>query len=517
MSLSVSTILLYAKTTIPSLTLTNVLTTSGLSPYSTDSLAYEYNNTNQMIFSDGLLVKKRSISVITTASAGYVKMYANTSNDLQIIDSAGNIGYAGLLISKIPKSNFSNFSLTGLQKYIDNVGFANNPNFNSVAVSYTGTIAANAYRGSIFDPINKRIYFVPYGQYQYSNWHYYDCTANTVVAYYCTTDGTNPGPNNPYYDAGINYGSAIYSSAQKRIYLIMSNSTITGTVQLQYIDCTTGFVQPYTIAQGAIQALAFSSAVYGPKQDYIYFIPYTQAYSATQYYLNCATNALGTYNNAFASDFNTYTVRFSGGSYDPNTDRIYLASDKSVVSNVASIYGKWFYINCATQTLVSYSYLVSDSVIPTGGYRSAVYSPSQNRVYFIPYVLNATQQYINCTTNLVESYDTDYDTNIPLSYVSAVYSPIENRIYLVSSNTQYVAAITYIDCRTGNVKTKQKLAGAVIPYFDCINSIYDPTRNRIYYQNTNPGSTQWYLEDLDAANVVVSNILMSSALYGKNS
>lgn len=68
----------------------------------------------------------------------------------------------------------------------------------------------------------------------------------------------------------------------------------------------------------------------------------------------------------------------------------------------------------------------------SGGYEGGVYSPTQNRIYLVPYAQsNQTNwHYINCTTGAVVAY-AHGATAVVSGYTCGTYSPTQNRIYLV--------------------------------------------------------------------------------------
>ena len=67
-----------------------------------------------------------------------------------------------------------------------------------------------------------------------------------------------------------------------------------------------------------------------------------------------------------------------------------------------------------------------------GAYRGGVYSPTQNRIYLVPYMQsNQTNwHYIDCSNGTVVAYAHGV-TAVVYAYAGGVYSPTQNRIYLV--------------------------------------------------------------------------------------
>jgi hypothetical protein len=80
-----------------------------------------------------------------------------------------------------------------------------------VAYTHPGTTAVNfAYAGGVYSPTQNRIYFVPYGEADETDWYYVDCDTGTVVAY------THPGTT------AVNnaYSGGVFSPTQNRIYFV---------------------------------------------------------------------------------------------------------------------------------------------------------------------------------------------------------------------------------------------------------------------------------------------------------
>jgi hypothetical protein len=93
---------------------------------------------------------------------------------------------------------------------------------------------------------------------------------------------------------------------------------------------------------------------------------------------------------------------FKGGVYHPTTDRIFLISCKS--QDVNNINTPWIYIEAATATVVQFSTLTAFG--GRLGYYGGVYSPSEERIYLVPYgsADNANWIYIDCSTLTAVTY-----------------------------------------------------------------------------------------------------------------
>ena len=81
-----------------------------------------------------------------------------------------------------------------------------------------------------------------------------------------------------------------------------------------------------------------------------------------------------------------------------------------------------------------------------GAYDGGVYSPTQNRIYLVPFAQasKATWHYVDCSTGNVVEY-THGVTAIQYAYLGGVYSPTQNRIYLVPFDQAPKATWHYLD------------------------------------------------------------------------
>ena len=71
------------------------------------------------------------------------------------------------------------------------------------------TAIAYAYVGGVYSPTQNRIYLVPNGQANQTNWHYIDCSDGTVVTYAHGITAVSTA-----------YQGGVYSPTQNRIYLV---------------------------------------------------------------------------------------------------------------------------------------------------------------------------------------------------------------------------------------------------------------------------------------------------------
>ena len=167
----------------------------------------------------------------------------------------------------------------------------------------------NAYYGGVYSPTQNRIYFVPYGQSDEIFWHFIDCDDGTVSAYY---HGATVVANG--------YRGGAYSPTQNRIYFAPYGQSDVGSELWHYIDCDDGTVGTYAAPEVYHPSNEFIGAVYSPISNRIFFIPSANNFGESQTFIDCDTGV--------AYYFNTPSLgvgAYLGGCFDPIKGRIYYA------------------------------------------------------------------------------------------------------------------------------------------------------------------------------------------------
>jgi hypothetical protein len=198
----------------------------------------------------------------------------------------------------------------------------------------------------------------------------------------------------------------------------------------------------------------------------------------------------------------TLTGGYSGGVYSPTQNRIYFVP--ATQANQTT----WHYINCNNGSVVGYT----APPISSGAYNGGVYSPTQNRIYLAPFAqsTSSTWHYIDCNTGSVVPY-----TGVILgtmAYNGGVYSPIQNRIYFIPFNQSTSTTWHYIDCNTGTVVGYTAPSLIAYAYF---GGTYSPTQNRIYlspYSQANLST--WHYIDCNTGSVVAYTHGITTAVSG---
>ena len=195
----------------------------------------------------------------------------------------------------------------------------------------------------------------------------------------------------------------------------------------------------------------------------------------------------------FVCGATTVTSAYRGGVYSPTQNRIYLIPYRQANQT------NWHYIDCVTGTVVAYACGVT---AVDYGYVGGVYSSTQNKIYLVPYSQsNQTNwHYIDCVTGTVVAYACGV-TAVAQGYLGGVYSPTQNRIYLVPFSQANQINWHYIDCVTGTVVAYACGVTAVTGAYQ--NGAYSPTQNRIYLAPYNQANqTNWHYIDCVTGTVV---------------
>jgi hypothetical protein len=446
-------------------------------------------------------LNKIDFSVDETIASDYPLVFPAVqggSGEVLTNDGSGNLSWSPPLTDiTLPDMQQNGYTQVGLTNYINSIKQVNSE---GKVVKYShgiGVIVDSGYFGSVYSPTQNRIYLVPYQISDDATWHYINCLDGSVNAY---THSTGIITDRAYV------GGA-YSPNQNRIYLVPYG--ISNVATWHYIDCSDGSVVGYVHGFGTgIVTNAYQGGVYSPLQDRIYLVPRGISDETDWHYIDCSDGSVINYTHATGITVNDAYV---GGVYSPSQDRIYLIPFGH--SNVAN----WHYIDCSDGSVNSYVHGFGTG-ITINGYFGGVYSPTQDRIYLVPFghANVASWHYIDCSDGSVNSYVHTFGTTLPsAAYTGGVYSPTQDRIYLIPLPIASVASWHYIDCSDGSVNAYVHGFGTSISANAFIGGTYSPTDNRIYLTpNSISDEADWYyIKPLTAANVNIS--LMSGAMFNK--
>ena len=412
----------------------------------------------------------------------------------------------------VPGYNNSNYSSEKVSNYVKSL-MANGSNVSGLnSIIHGSTLAATAYCGCVYSPTQNRIYLVPNGQASNATWHYIDCSNSGALVPY--THGMTGLLASAYI------GGA-YSPTQNRIYFTPNGQASDTT--WHFVDCNTGNIVPYVHGMTGVVSQAYIGSVYSPTQNRIYFIPRVQSLSSNLnwHYVDCNINTVATppavSTNLIVPYLNPGTAvatAYYGGAYSPTENRIYFAPASQGLPWNGSAQPStqfWHYIDCNVtgSTVTIGTYLNPNNAVSVA-YVGAAYSPTQNRVYFLPFNQGPQPNwhFIDCNTGAVVSYITG--ATVPANgYRGGVYSPVDNRIYLIASAQASILTWHYIDCNTGAVVLyTQGLSGVGSTIG---GGVYSPTENRIYITPYN-STTLLYFWDFQS-NAPTSKVFMAGAAY----
>ena len=183
---------------------------------------------------------------------------------------------------------------------------------------------------------------------------------------------------------------------------------------------------------------------------------------------------------------------YHGAIYSPTQDRIYFIPNFIGVSEPL-----WHYMNASSGEIITYAHNMTG--ISQGGYIGGVYSPTLNRIYFVPYTQNTTLHYIDCNNGNIVSYTAPA---LCTGYIGGVYHPLLNRIYFIPYNISNSADWHYLDCSIGVVVSyTHGGVGIVANGFD--GGCWDPINERLYFSPyAQSGETNWFY--IDATGILVS-------------
>jgi len=177
---------------------------------------------------------------------------------------------------------------------------------------------------------------------------------------------------------------------------------------------------------------------------------------------------------------------YQGAVYSPTQNRVYF------VPNGQGNRVNWHYIDCEISNYVEY--LHGAIGVVRYAYNGGAYSPTQDRIYFAPFYQGQESDwhYVNCNTGEIVAY-THGATAFLGAYAGGVYSPTQNRIYFIPSFGQAThSEWHYIDCNSGDVVAYlhgQSITGSFS------GGTYSPTDDRIYFNPVSQSTDYTYYID----------------------
>lgn len=317
------------------------------------------------------------------------------------------------------------------------------------------TFQTGAYRGCVYSPTEKKIYFVPWGQASQAQWHYIDCRTGSIVAY---THGATVVANA--------YQGGVYDELRNRILFIPADQI--SQANWHYVNCNTGQVVSYAHG-GSTADMSYSGGCISPKNSRLYFACRNSLVFTKFQYLNLNSLTLVDLSSPSAE---LTAGAYSGAVYSPSQDRIYLMP----------LYqwgqAKWHYIDCSTGAVVSYDPPAS---VPAAGTSCfAVFIPEKNKIFIFT---GASYDYFyeidcNVSATVWTKKNTGSALGTSLTIGGACYSPATGFIYF--SHATNSGSIDYTESFDSSSETIVilKTGGAVVDSYN--GGVYSPHDNSIY-------------------------------------
>lgn len=335
----------------------------------------------------------------------------------------------------------TNFHWSWLVNYIKSLSM---PYINELPVMGTLTTSIiGGFNGAVYCVDYNRIYFIPYNLNGSDIWMYWDCQ----LQIFQTFPGILLGPE--AYVGGV--------AVQNRIFLSPFNQCSEPT--WHYIECKTNTIVAYN--HGAtIVTQGYSRAVVSANENLIFLVPFLQ--TNTWHYINPTSLTAGTYTGGTEAGY-------KGGILDPNNNRIYF-----VPNTKTSIV--WHFVDCNSITIGTYSGVI----LPPDAYVGAVYAPTLNRGYFVPYSQSnqSSWHYIDFQTGSIKSYDHQARNVVVNAYIGGAFMPNQNRIYFAPRLQSNQPLLHYIDGVTGKVMDYNNTH---ISVDSCAGACLSPSENRIFF------------------------------------
>lgn len=309
-----------------------------------------------------------------------------------------------------------------------------------------GLTGPNGYFGAVYDPVNKKVIFVPYGESDNTSW------VRVLIGNSGTISGVELMPEPYAHGATVvkyAYAYGCYSPVQKRIYFCPSSQAT--QANWHYYDCETETVVSY--AHGAtIVNGDYSGMVYSPTQNRIYFVPRLRADASTWHYIDCATGNVVEYTHGATAVDGAYY----GGVYSPTQNRIYFVpSEQATQAN-------WHYVDCNTGAVVAYAHGSTSTITAGSAYRGGALCPTTNRIVLSPQANSVATEwhYIDCNTGAVGTYPTGH-SHVSSAYQGALYVPNLNAV-IPYPDAEYAQGIVTIIGNTAKAEISTNTASNVM-------------------------------------------------------
>jgi hypothetical protein len=318
--------------------------------------------------------------------------------------------------------------------------------------STTPTSLTSSYHGAVYSPNQRRIYFAPFRQGPYADWHYIDCDTGICHTY---AHGAT------VVDFG--YAGGIYDPYNDRIYFCPRNQST--QPNWHYINCATGQVVAYAHGLGALPTEYSDGGFYSERLNRIYFVPFSQSSQPTWHYIDCSTGAVVSYTHGATCNINGY----SGAAYSPTQRRWYFSPWFTTTQS------HWHYLDEDTGAIVAYTH---GATVVSNAYMGAEYSSELNRIYFGLHSQSdqTNWHYVDCNTGSVVAYA--HGTGVGAGAYRGV-GKLGDKIFMCPRAQAPEVNWHYIDCNTGQVVPYLHTGISTAAYLG--KGAVDPVNQRLYF------------------------------------
>jgi hypothetical protein len=290
-----------------------------------------------------------------------------------------------------------------------------------------------AYASGVYDPLSKRIYLIPFRQASPSQfqtyWHYID-SVGSVKRF---AHGLNASDFQE--DA---YTDGVFDPIQQRIYLIPFRQTDSADFKTHwhYVDCQSGLIERYQhlTSSNEFQSLAYAGGAYDPHQRRIYLIPRGQTnsnnFKTHWHYIEVETGSIRTYEHGISSN-EFEDSAYTKGQYSPLDRRIYFFPYNQIQST--NLKPNLHYLDCQNAKVESYAHGLTGEDFNNQPYLGGVYDLANHKIYFMPWnqALKPKLHYFDCFSQSIKAYLNPFFQNDfqPGAYYGGSFDPQSNRIY----------------------------------------------------------------------------------------
>jgi hypothetical protein len=286
-------------------------------------------------------------------------------------------------------------------------------------------------------------------------------------------------------DMAIGYLGCAYFPGTSIIAMVPGGEGVATESNTNYLDVSDNTLHSMGGTFTMVQ-YPYAGGVYSPTQERLYCVPYGQADESNWHYIDSGGKSI----TAYAHGLTTFACQnnaYYGGVYSPTQNRIYFVpygqSDETF----------WHFIDCDDGTVYAYYH---GATVVANGYRGGAYSPTQNRIYFAPYgqsnAISELWHYIDCDDGTVGTYAAP---DLHQKYTGAVYSPVSNKIFFIPYEQNTLGYQAFIDCSSGLAGQFEVSALGDEGYH---GGCFDPINGRVYYNPFSNGSdNEWhYIQEM---------------------